>query len=100
MESPANTLTMLRLLNDSLDFGSPLPNAGSCEKIENRLLPALSVRRGTAVPRARATQLERALRARFHLSIWRRGGLGLAQFNLFTAPGVRREGAGAAEVAG
>ena len=55
MESPANTLTMLRLLNDSLDFGSPLPNAGSCEKIENRLLPALSVRRGTAVPRARAT---------------------------------------------
>ena len=34
---------------------------GSCEKIENRLFPALSVRRS-----ARATLVERALRARFH----------------------------------
>jgi len=58
--------------------------AGSCETIEDRLLPALSVRRGTAVPRARATLVERALRARFHLWIRRRDGSGLAQLNLFT----------------
>ena len=55
---------------------------GSCEKIENRLLPALSVRRS-----ARSTQVERALRARFHLTIQRRDGSGLAQFNFFTASG-------------
>ena len=55
---------------------------GSCEKIENRLLPALSVRRS-----ARSTQVERALRARFHLWIRRRDGSGLAQFNFFTASG-------------
>ena len=60
---------------------------GSCEKVENRLLPALSVRRGTAVPRARSTQVERALRARFHLWIRRRNGSGLVQFNFFTASG-------------
>ena len=37
---------------------SQLPGEGSCEKIENRFLPALSVRRS-----ARSTQVERALRA-------------------------------------
>jgi hypothetical protein len=35
-----------------------------CEK-RGRLLPARSLRRGTAVPRARSTQVERALRTRF-----------------------------------
>ncbi len=55
---------------------------GSCEKIQNRLLPALSVRRS-----ARSTQVKRALRARFHLWIRRRDGSGLAQFNVFTASG-------------
>jgi hypothetical protein len=38
------------------------PMEGSCNKIENRLLPALSVRGS-----ARSTQVERALRARFRL---------------------------------
>ena len=60
------------------------PFAGSCEKIENRLLPALSVRRS-----ARATLVERSLRARFHLWIRRRDGSGLAQLNFFTASGLR-----------
>ncbi len=59
------------------------PSQGSCEQIENRLLPALGVRRS-----ARATPVERALRARFHLWIRRREGAGLAQFNFFTASGV------------
>jgi len=54
-------------------IGSPRPSAGegNCERIENRLLPALSVRRS-----ARATQVERALRARFHLWIRRRAAQG------------------------
>ena len=66
-------------------FGSPRPNAGEgrCEKNEKRLLPTLSVRRS-----ARATLVERALRARFHLWIRRRDGSGLAQLNFFTASGV------------
>ena len=38
----------------------PRGGEGSCEKIEDRLFPARSVRRG-----ARSTQVERALRARF-----------------------------------
>ena len=67
---------------------------GRCEKIENRLLPALSVRRGTAVPRARATLVERALRARFRLWIRRRDGSGLAQLNFFTASGCQGSRAG------
>ena len=49
----------------------PCGSEGSCEKIENRLHPALSVRRS-----ARATQVERALRARFHLWTRRRDGSG------------------------
>ena len=52
---------------------SGLPSQGSCEKIENRLFPTLSARRS-----ARSTQVERALRARFHLWIRRRDGSGLA----------------------
>ena len=65
-------------------IGSPLPNAGegSCEKIENRLLSTLSVRRS-----ARSTQVERALRARFRLWIQNRDGSGLSRFNFFTASG-------------
>jgi hypothetical protein len=50
------------------------------------------VRRGTTVPRARATLVERALRARFHLWMRRRDGSGLAQFNFFTVSGVGGEG--------
>jgi len=57
---------------------SPQRGEGSCEPIENRLLPALSVRRS-----ARATLVERALRVRFHLWIQRRDGAGLAQFQSF-----------------
>ena len=45
--------------------------------------PALSLRRS-----ARSTQVERALRARFHLWIRRLEGSGFAQFNFFTASGA------------
>ena len=78
------------LSRHSIDLGSPRPNAGegSCEKIENRLLPALSVRRS-----ARSTQVERALRARFRLWIQNRDGSRSSQFNFFTASGARGEGA-------
>jgi hypothetical protein len=55
---------------------------GSCEKIEDRLTPGLSVRRS-----ARSTQVERTLRVRFHLWIRRRDGSGSAQFKRFTASG-------------
>ena len=58
------------------------PPEGSCERIENRLLSALSVRGS-----ARATQVERALRARFHRWTRRWDGSGLARFNFFTASG-------------
>ena len=75
------TLRLLaRLMSDQ-------PHEGSCEEIENRLLPAPSVRRGTAVPRARSTQVERELCARFHLWIRRRDRSGLAQFDFSTALG-------------
>ena len=57
---------------------------GSCEKIENRLLPALSVRRS-----ARATQVERALRARFHLWARRRNGSGWLHSILLQLQGKR-----------
>ena len=64
----------LCLSKDLIDFGSPLPNEGRCEEVKNRcrLLLALSVSRRTAVPRARSTRVERALRARFHLWMRRR----------------------------
>ncbi len=41
--------------------------------MEDRLLPATSVQRGMAIPRARSTQVERALRARSFpdLQVWR-----------------------------
>jgi len=86
---------VLRLSKHSMDLGSPLPNAGegSCEKIENRLLPALSVRRRTAVPRARATQVERALRARFHLWTRRRDGSGWLNSIFSQLQGLGGEGA-------
>ena len=65
--------------------GGPIPSRErSCEKIKNRLLPALSVRRS-----ARATLVERALRARFHLWVRGQGGSGLAQLIVFTASGAR-----------
>jgi len=80
---------MSRGLLRVVTINSPL-GKGSCEKIESRLLPALSVRRGTAVSRARSTQVERALRARFHLWIRRRNGSGLAQFNFSQLQGVVR----------
>ena len=66
--------------NSFMAIGTP---EGSCEKIENRLLLARSVRRS-----ARSTQVERALRARFRLWIQNRDGSGLSRFNFFTAPGV------------
>jgi hypothetical protein len=50
------------------------------------------VRRGTAVPRARSTQVERALRARFQLWIQNHNGSAPRRFNLFTAPGAGGEG--------
>ncbi len=96
-------MTLLRALSDTATVassGSPSPNVGegNCEQIENRLLPALSVRRGTAAPRACSAQVERALRARFHLWIRRRDGSGLAQFIFFTAS--KAEGRGGSASAG
>jgi len=73
---PTPGLTVITNTRSSSSMTSFRVCTGSCEKIENRLLPALSVRRGTAVPRARATQVERALRARFHLWTRRRDGSG------------------------
>jgi hypothetical protein len=55
---------------------------GSCEKIQDRICPAKSVRRS-----ARSTQVERALRARFELWIPSRDLSRSSQFNFFTAPG-------------
>jgi hypothetical protein len=60
---------------------SPLTK-GSCEKIEDRLLPARSVRRS-----ARSTQVEGALRTRFGLWIQNRDRSEPSRFNFFTAPG-------------
>jgi hypothetical protein len=58
------------------------PARWSCEKIEDRVLPARSVRRS-----ARSTQVERALRARFRPWIQNRDGAGSSRFNFFTASG-------------
>ena len=52
------------------------------KKLKNRLLRPLSVRRS-----ARTTQVERALRARFHMWIWRWDRSRMARFNVFTASG-------------
>jgi hypothetical protein len=58
------------------------------KKLKYRPVPALSVRRGTAVPRARSTQVERALRACFRLWIQSLKGQRLYPFNFFTAPSL------------
>ncbi len=57
---------------------------GSCEKIENRLISALSVRRGTAVPRA-CPHPGRTCAARAFLPVnSETGRFRSAQFNFFT----------------
>jgi hypothetical protein len=61
----------------SLTPALPAPHK-SCEKIEHRLPPGLSVRRS-----ARSTQMEHALRARFYLRIRRWDGSAPAQFNSY-----------------